>query len=190
MNAAKPLFRHRRPAWLLSLLCALAASPGMADEARANEVKAAFLLNIARFVYWPAHAFEQHPGEIHLCAWRENPLGEALTGLQGKKIAGRSLIVQTIQEADALSGCNILFFPADAHTPYAQSPLPAHSTLLSISDLTQYQEDHSFGQTTQIALIRQRNRIGFQIDRSRMSSSLLTLSSELLKLGRILDERR
>jgi hypothetical protein len=172
----------------LALLPAFAATAD-AQEARTREVKAAFILNIARFVEWPASAFAHHDREIHLCLYRSNPLGGATDTIRGKQVRGRSLQIRTVQSFAAPEGCNILFVPpselhrfeAEPHTVTPGQPL------LTITDGTAVKDRVPFARHILVTLVREQRRIGFQIDRHVLKHSGLNMSSELLKLGRIVD---
>jgi hypothetical protein len=159
--------------------CALAQS-----DSRAQEVKAAFVLNIARFVYWPDEAFDPHPGEIHLCLYRGNPLGGALETIRDKRVAGKTLVVVPIDAMTETDHCNVLLVPADQLEHYRRELAEqADAPLLTITDGTQDAATDTRG--IQITLARRDTRIGFDIDQRLVQRSGLRLSSQLLKLGRI-----
>jgi hypothetical protein len=81
------------------------------DEYR---VKAAFLFNFAKFVEWPAGAFNGPGDPITICAFG-NPFGGLLEQtIDGKQINERKLIVRQLSDgADVPAGCTILFISAD-----------------------------------------------------------------------------
>ncbi len=169
---------------LLLVLLVPGWSAAQADSAeRTREVKAAFVLNIARFVYWPEEVFKEHPREILLCLYRDNPLGNALESIRNKKVAGRDLAIRNVDRLGATGGCNILLVPAEQLQHFRHDPdrMPKQP-LLTITDGTAASTDtHGI----QVILVRRETRIGFDIDQARVRQSGLRLSSELLKLGRI-----
>ncbi len=170
--------------FLLTALLLPAWSIAQADSTeRAREVKAAFVLNIARFVYWPDQVFAEHPEEIHLCLYRDNLLGEALESIRNKRAVGRDLAITEVDRLGETGSCNILLVPAEQLEHFRQDPdqMPEHP-LLTITDGTAASIDTD---GIQIILVRRQTRIGFDIDQTRVRQSGLRLSSELLKLGRI-----
>ncbi len=97
---------------MLVVLCpGLGAPASEAADARAQQVKAAIVLNIARFVVWPGDSFQDHEDSVYLCLYRENSLGGALAGIQGKKIGGRRLHTRTVASLADSTGCNVMFVP-------------------------------------------------------------------------------
>jgi len=172
------------PFWSLLLALSVPGGAQADDSLRAREVKAAFVLNIARFVYWTDDLFADHPAELRLCLYRDNPLGDALESIRHKKVDGRNLTTRQIPRLAAARGCNILFVPADQLENYRRDPAPtAPQPMLTITDVTHGSPDNP---GTHIILVRRGTRIGFDIDLNQVKQSGPRLSSELLKLGRII----
>ncbi|MFH1144870.1 MAG: YfiR family protein, partial [Candidatus Eisenbacteria bacterium] len=94
----------------------------MAASARAGppteyEVKAAFVYNFAKFVEWPAEAFDSVTAPLTIGILGEDPFGPSLAdAIEDKQASGRPLRLRRIDaDADA-RGCQILFVnvsPAD-----------------------------------------------------------------------------
>ncbi len=170
---------------LLLVLLLPGWSAAQADSAeRAREVKAAFVLNIARFVYWPEEVFAEHPREIRLCLYRGNPLGNALETIRNKRVVGRDLTISNIDRLGENGSCNILLVPSEQLDQFRRDPdrIP-EQPMLTITDGTVAATDT---RGIQVILMRRETRIGFDIDQTRVQRSGLRLSSELLKLGRII----
>ena len=100
------------------LLIAGAARPARAlTPAGEYEVKAAFLVNFAGFVRWPAAAFANAASPFVVCVAGDDPFGAAFEPFKQIKVAGRSLVVQPIDSTATLPGsCHILFV-AGSETP-------------------------------------------------------------------------
>ena len=74
-----------------AMLCAFAA-PTRAQSALEYDVKAALLLNFARFIEWPDAAFDGAQAPIDVCVLTPSPFGQALDrALSGETVANRSL---------------------------------------------------------------------------------------------------
>ena len=78
------------------------------------EFKAAWLLNFARFVEWPAKAFEKETSPFIVGVLGEDPFTKDELGkaLRGKAVGKRSFEIRKSDKADDLKGCHIVFIPA------------------------------------------------------------------------------
>ena len=98
------------------MLCASLASI-RAQSALEYDVKAALLLNFARYIEWPDTAFESVRSPIDVCVLSPSPFGEALERtLAGETIANRSLSARTIKGVSDSAGCHLLFIPSGAES--------------------------------------------------------------------------
>jgi len=85
----------------------LAAVRGQMDEYR---VKAAFLYNFAKFVDWPAQAFQGPDSPIVICVLGQNPFGATLEEtVSGKAAGGRNFVVKQVPALQTPGNCQILF---------------------------------------------------------------------------------
>ncbi|WP_428034202.1 YfiR family protein [Amphritea sp.] len=179
-------YRH----WLalLSLLVCLYPLNLNAEpyEQKLQQVKAAILFNIAKFVRWPEPAIANNPTNLTLCYYRENPLRQAFQSIAGKSAQSRvvdGLLIDSLAEAEP---CAMLLIPLSQLRNFSDDlahhgPLP----VLTVADLTQ---SHSIGPADSRAavnLIRQGSRIGLDIYLPEVTRNGLTISSELLKLATI-----
>ena len=100
--------------WALVCLTAWAAiciPGGVAAEAGLEyQVKAAFLLNFAKFVDWPQEAFASATSPIAICVVGNDPFGKDIDNLvQGESASGRKLMVRRITGAPEPLACQIIF---------------------------------------------------------------------------------
>ncbi len=185
------------------LLTPVAVSADHSDQHRINKVKAAFVLNIARFVTWPDHVFDDGhdaagddsagKGYITLCYYRGNPFAAGLASITGRTVEGRPLRVKKIDNLSAAKSCQILLIPKPEQKNFNEEATPdLTSALLTIVDSTNETSesvnaiDSSKG--VMISLIRKGSRIGFDIDASMSREANLKISSQLLKHARIVGE--
>ena len=182
------------PQRLALAIIVLACSPltvaahDSADIERIDRVKAAFILNIARFVSWPPTAFDDHPDTLSLCVYRRNLLSRAIDELQGKKVGGRQLQVLHISDLAATERCQILVI-APADLDQFASRDDAGQPLLTIADVSANHGPQTRHHHIMVSLIRSGTHIGFEINLDRARTAGLRLSSQLLKLARIVDDR-
>jgi hypothetical protein len=93
---------------------ALAAAPTEAQEAPRvlpeYVVKAGFLYNFAKYVEWPAAAFERDDEPISIGVVGSDPFGSDLEGaLANKTVKRRTFVVRRFPTARELAPCRILF---------------------------------------------------------------------------------
>lgn len=109
----------RRAAWfrrsaavissLVLILCARSAS---AREPSPTEyqVKAAFLLNFAKFIEWPSSSFANPQAPFLICILGTDPFGPMIDEtLHGQTLGGRAVAVQRVRDAGALRHCQVGF---------------------------------------------------------------------------------
>lgn len=80
-------------------------TPAAADKLPEYRLKAVFIYNFATFTEWPTEV----GGELRLCVYGDDPFGEDLDTLQGKKVGNRSVAVARVNSVDRLDGCSIVF---------------------------------------------------------------------------------
>src|SRR4051812_47499750 len=100
--------------WLLALVLApllvRGAPEPTGDPALEYKVKAAFLLNFAKFVGWPAQALSSGSVPLVVGTISDDPVAPVLTqALAGKSVNGHPLKVVTFEDADDLKHCHLLF---------------------------------------------------------------------------------
>jgi hypothetical protein len=149
------------------------------------QVKAAFLLNFARFVVWPADAFASDQTPITFCVFRQNPFGSALDEItQGKTIANRGLAVRRVEEFPDLKSCQLVFVSAaaDRDLPAVLDALKASSTLV-------VGESEGFaGRGGGIQFYLEADKVRFTVNVDATKRARLSVSSKLLSLAKIVHD--
>jgi len=180
---------------LAALLCfrslallALASSLVWPTELRAQnalqheyEIKAAYLYNFINYIDWPAETLPAAGGTITIGIIGENPFGSAFENLNGKQIKGRTLAVKTISSAKDLDACQMVFVCASEKNrlPEVLSQLK-DSRILTVSEIEGFAEQGGI-----INFISERNKVRFEINLDAARHLGLTISSELLKLAKL-----
>lgn len=151
-------------AGLAGIMALAAAGPGHAqvDE---YALKAAFVYNIAAFAQWRGAA----DSALSLCVQAGPELDAAVAAMAGRTLAGRRVQVTRTPPA---GGCDVLV--RDARPP--ASDLDARLVICDACELPD-------GRST-VALVREGNRIRFDVDASRARVDGVTLSSQVLRLAR------
>ena len=81
------------------------------NTAKEYDIKAAYLVNLGHFVYWPESAFPAPDTPFFICTLGTNPFAGALEFLQTqhKKIQEREIKINYLHHIDELKQCHILF---------------------------------------------------------------------------------
>lgn len=153
------------------------------------QVKAAFVLNIIRFATWPESVLPAEATQLRLCMLKDDLLAEVFEGIRGKGVGSRKLEIQGVEGAEA--ECHALFIPESRMAWFDQQGGPGiREGLLVIGDHTDGGSRPGGHPGEVITLIRDGNRIAFEIDLDAAKAVRIELSSELLKLGRIMRHDR
>jgi hypothetical protein len=148
-------------------------------------VKAVFLFNFAKYVTWPAvNPGERSPAEVRVCVTADDPFFKLLkSAVQGEDIDGRPLLPVALAGLDDARTCQILYV-GDSQSADAKAWLSAVRgyQVLTVAD-------GALNDDTVIALVRENNRIRFDINRVSASRRNLNVSAKLLRLARHVRER-
>jgi hypothetical protein len=108
---------------LALLLVAVAAVPqalgAMLQASAEYEIKAAFLLNFAKFVDWPPRAFAGPDGPLRVCVLGDDPFGPILDRmLRDERIGGLRLTAARVANTGEAHGCHILYVAVSEEPRY------------------------------------------------------------------------
>jgi hypothetical protein len=169
--------------WLGAWLAPAAAQEPTPVE---YQVKAAFLLNFAKFTQWPGTAFENNRAPITVCIFRYDPFGRALDEImRGKNVDNREVVVRRFTEVQQLSSCQLIFV-SDRETrrlPEILAGLKGGSFLV-IGETAAFAERGGG-----IQFFLEDNRLRFAVNLDALARSRLTVSSKLLALARIVHDQ-
>ena len=151
---------------------------GNGEEPSEYQVKAAFLLNFARFVEWPSTGAAQDPLVIGIVG--KNPFGDSLDrAVNGKSANGRSLIIRHLSDLSGLQSCNLVFFPAAENRRFPQ----AAAALANSSILTVGESDGFAARGGMINFVVRDGRVLFEVNPAAASRARLKISSKVLQLA-------
>lgn len=170
----------------IALLCgapALSAAPD-GDGELEWKLKAAFLINFARFTEWPADKFASANSAIDFCVRDNPPLASALAdALDGKAIKGRALALRSVPPAGDMRPCHVAYVGGSSVEPIAASL----STLAGSSALSVYEGDKRLSGGA-IRLFLDDHKVRFEVDLGVTERERLSLSSRLLSVARIVQQ--
>ena len=153
-----------------------------AKTASEYEIKAAFLYNFARYVEWPSGRLPA-PGEAFVVTvLGEDPFGPALDAtIRDRTIHDRRLLVRRVARIEDVGDSQILFISRSEadDLPRILRRLEA-APILTVGETAQFAERGGM-----IRFRRDGERIGFDINVASTERAGLRVSSQLLKLARI-----
>ena len=169
-------------AWISLSVALCASTPASAQAPAFNEyqVKAACVLNAARFVSWPASAFSSADAPLVIGILGENPFGSTLQEVvSGAKVRGRRLTVRRVGLNEARD-CHILFVSRSERDrlPTILGAL-GDATVLTISEIDRFVQS---GGTIGLAL--DQGKIRFEINQDAANQARLKIDSQFLLLAR------
>jgi hypothetical protein len=145
------------------------------------KVKAAFLVNFARFVEWPKEAFDDAGSPFVIGVLGPDPFGPDLEeALRGKTVHGRGLVIRRFNRTSDLGRCQMLFIGEGQ----AAKALRDRGPLKNMGVLTVGEEDGRRADTM-IRFLRQDDKVRFEVDLAAAKRAGLTLSSKLLRVGKL-----
>ena len=154
---------------------------------REYQLKAAFLFNFSKFVSWPSEVETVEDASINFCVMGATPLDRALEKfIVGKKVHGREPTMRSIADIDQLRHCHVLFI-ARSERPAVPGliDLLRDSSVLTVGETPNFSSNGGI-----IEFIVVGNKVRFAINNEAAKRAQLVLSSELLKLARIVRESR
>lgn len=164
---------------LLALIGNVLTTQVQAQAADEYQVKAAFILNFARFVDWPNDAFGDG-GALVVGVVGDDPFGGALDRLNGNAVNGRHLRIRRLRWDDNLRACQILFVSASEgkHLGKILESVRGGS-VLTIGELPQFNQAGGI-----IKFVIQDNKVRFEINAGAAGQARLRISSKLLALSK------
>jgi hypothetical protein len=169
---------------LLALLVAFASPTGLRGETawqREYEIKAAYLYNFINYVDWPENAFPAPGGTITIGIVGQNPFGDALGPLNGKQVKGRTLAVKQITDPKDLDQCQIVFISSSEKQRLTELlDKLKDSRVLTVSEIDGFAQQGGI-----INFFSEHNKVRFEINPDAAHRLGLNISSELLKLAKL-----
>jgi hypothetical protein len=167
-------------AWRGAFLCLAAIAHAYAQNLSEYPVKAAFLLNFARYAEWPADAVRTLDQDVTICFIGRDPFGASLAPLEGKSVQGRELRIRRGVTLDALNQCEMLFVPESEERRLASILRATRGrAILTVSDIEGFAEAGGM-----IGLVIAEQRVLFDVNLNAVRGSNLWLSAQVLRLAR------
>jgi|SaaInlStandDraft_7_1057024.scaffolds.fasta_scaffold21134_2 hypothetical protein len=147
---------------------------------RELKIIAGFLYNFSKFVQWPAGTFADDKSPFILCVVDQESSGLIIEKtLDGKKIKGRRIIIQSKKSINDQNSCHLVFI-SNLRQEGMGEVVKSHteSGVLTVN----YSHKTSDSQVV-INLIKYKNKFKFQINQTIAKNAGLQIGSRLLKLA-------
>lgn len=145
-------------------------------------VKAGFLFNFAKYVEWPADAFEKNDTPISIGIVGMDPFGDEIDKtLSGKTVRERRFSIRRFPEMSDLRRCHILFIPRTekARLPEILKQVESWPALI-------VGENEGFAKAGgMVNILIEKERPRLEVNPAAAEKAKLTINSKLLKLSAI-----
>ena len=168
-----------RSVTILALGLLMHVSVGSQERSYEYRVKAVYLFNFVKFIEWPAKA---ESGPLTICVAEHNPFGDALIeAVRGELVNDRPVTTRVIKAPDP--ACHVVFVPQSAKAkPYLDA---ARATpTLTVGEAPGFIREGGI-----VSFILDQGKVRFEIDPMAAENARLRISSHLLRLARIADEK-
>jgi hypothetical protein len=180
--------RHFHGRWLQLLLFVLllvyATLPcfGQAGSDLGARVKAAYIYNFTKFIYWDMGSGDALTGPITIFVLGTDPIGDLLEDFSKKQISDHPLIVKKIAtETNDFSSCHLFFI-----TQSAKQQLPSvfrrllGTNILTVSDIPGFARLGGM-----IGFVIEDGRVKIEINLPAINNAGLKISAKLLEIAKI-----
>jgi len=167
-------------ALLLGLCTLLLGSAALAQELSEADIKAGCCYNFMKFVDWPAQALAPNSPTITIGYLGENAVAASLRTLNGKSVKGKTIVVRPVANPRDAAGCQMVF--VSATDTRARQVLDAlrNTSVLTVGETPNFLQSGGI-----INLTREGSKIRFEINPDAATRAQLNISSQLLRLARI-----
>ncbi|GAA4650039.1 hypothetical protein GCM10023116_23220 [Kistimonas scapharcae] len=165
-------------------LCILAANlvstRPEAAPVQEDQVKAAILYKITRFIQWPRTVRTE---ALTICMLGKDPLNDYVSSLKSRKDMSQTIDVAILTTFDSKhSVCNLLFINMSAQTQLEHVLNSLEGTpVLTVSDIKDFAK-----QGGMVELVRESNRVSFTLNLPAAKAGGFVISSQLMKIARVI----
>lgn len=160
---------------LLPVVVLCWVSSAWSDTLPEYGLKAGILYSFTAYTEWPAKVGET----LNLCIYGQDPFGDYLDDLQGKKVNDRFLKVRRLDEQNSLESCQVVFFARSATDNLAH----VLNKLKGRQVLTVADTPGAAGRGVVLNMETKENRIVFEANLTAARANGLNLSARLLRLA-------
>ncbi len=157
------------------------AEPSIPNE---YSVKAALIYSIIKFVDWPEQDKSMVSNPLCIAVFGHDPFGGNLDVLGSKTVKGRLIKIRRLQRIEDIRSCEVLFISSSERTQLSRIIKQLQNQpILTIADHAGFPQAGGI-----INLTTVNNKVQFEINNNAALRARLRISSQLLKLAKIVVE--
>ncbi len=187
MNALRHRFRSNKSGPLSAVLLLAVSLPAgtVAQDATDARLRAAFLFNFIQYVEWPSNPVPADDAPLLIGIYRDPELAAAAKSMvEGRTVGGRTVEVRVLSRPDQVEDLAVLYLGST-------DPLEIAMGLQGVEGrpvLTVGYADGFAARGGMINFVLEDRRMRFEVNRRSTAESGLRLSSQLLRLARIVGD--
>ncbi len=141
-------------------------------------------MNLARFVEWPASAFDSPESPVIIGVVGRDPFGSALDqAVAGEKISGRRVVIERYPNLSAVGSCHLLFIASsEARRVEPIISVEHGKPVLTVSEISGFATRH--GGMVRI-YTNDENKVRLEVNLEQARAGNLKVSSKLLQVAQI-----
>jgi hypothetical protein len=155
---------------------------GQSNSADEYEIRAAMLLNLTRFIDWPAAKLDAGHPQFLVCILGQDPITPFVDRfLQNQTVDAKPVRVEHLSTLDAAGSCHMLYVGASER----KSLGPAYAELMKNNVLILSERPNTSSPNQVIGLPSIDEHVHIEVDLSAAQRSGITFSSKLLRLATV-----
>ncbi len=150
-----------------------------------DTVKAAFVLNFAKYTLWPDESFSSPTAPIELWVFGGETIHRAFGTINGKIVGSRKLRVRFMQSVEVADSCHMMFISRDVDRSILSDALAAaeNRPVLTVGEIPDFTRLGGI-----INIFSKKGRFHFEVQPEKAHRQGLKISSRLLKLAIIVGD--
>jgi len=173
------LFTYCLLAVMLTIVPVSSSCAQQKEIEKAYKIKAAFLLNFAKFINWPEESFQSDKKSFKICVLGDSPFGSSLSPFTSRSVCRKKIDLQYLSTVHQAESCQLLFVSASEKENFGiiQRTL-GDRPIAMVSDIEGFAQS---GGT--IEFVSEENKLSFIINLRRAREQRLEIHSALLNLA-------
>lgn len=150
--------------------------------AEESEVKVTLLYKFIKFIEWPKKVFLEDSDAFNFCILGENPFGDALDLIKGKKVDHKTMVIQKCHDLEEVDKCHILYISSSEENRLMDILKSINGlSILTVGDMRKFSQNGGI-----INFYMENDTVRFEINIDAVNRSGLNISSKLLRLAKII----
>ncbi|MCK5829026.1 MAG: YfiR family protein [Methylococcales bacterium] len=163
----------------LTALLFLSAQPFAQDKSNEYKIKAGYLYNFTKFIYWP----DNESATFNLCIVGDDPFGSIINPIEKRTVNNKPIRLHRFQTITKKTHCHLIYFSGQAEKLIKKdNSFPTNS---SAPSLTVGESDQFIKANGMISFFLSAGKVKLRINLASLKKSGLTVSAKLLEVSDI-----